>query len=210
MALSIGQRIRYARKKAGLTQNELAERVGTDPQTISRYELGKISKPPSKFLENLSKISSVDLSWLIAGEDDTPKPHKSAEEIRQEGLYSSDFDDLPEGLKSLYYNEERFNALQIREEEAQYLRSPEVTNMVGTTGGTASEDAFVFMLERLRSGDINFMKLDKTEETLVNLYRDLDKEGKIAAEKYLSFLSAEAKRKKRSNPDSINKLNERF
>lgn len=40
-----GGRLRAARKAAGLSQTAFAARIGIDPQTLSRYELGKMRVP---------------------------------------------------------------------------------------------------------------------------------------------------------------------
>jgi transcriptional regulator with XRE-family HTH domain len=51
----IGRRIAGIRDKAGFTQAELAERSGVQPETISRYEAGKLSVP----LDRLKEIADV-------------------------------------------------------------------------------------------------------------------------------------------------------
>jgi len=51
--ISLGKRIREARKQAGLTQEELAERIGVSRTAISRFELGEIE--PS--LRNLAAMA---------------------------------------------------------------------------------------------------------------------------------------------------------
>lgn len=40
LRLRLGQELKRARTARGLTQNDLAERVGTEPETISRFERG--------------------------------------------------------------------------------------------------------------------------------------------------------------------------
>lgn len=64
---SIGSRIRELRKKAGLTQDELAEIIGVKRGvTISNYEKGE--REPD--LENIRKIAAhfnVTSDWLING-----------------------------------------------------------------------------------------------------------------------------------------------
>jgi transcriptional regulator with XRE-family HTH domain len=47
---AIGQRIARLRDRAGLTQAELAEKSGVQPETISRYEAGKLSIPLERLL----------------------------------------------------------------------------------------------------------------------------------------------------------------
>ena len=55
----LGARVRELRKKAGLTQEQLAEQLGIDQKHMSRIELGK--SYPS--LDRLSKIAeSVNVS----------------------------------------------------------------------------------------------------------------------------------------------------
>ena len=51
----LGEQIRTARKGAGMTQRQLADRIGVWRQMVSRYETG--SDPPS--LEILSRIAGV-------------------------------------------------------------------------------------------------------------------------------------------------------
>lgn len=45
--MTTGQRIKAARKKAGMTQKEIAEKAGTATGTIQQYELGKRQPRPS-------------------------------------------------------------------------------------------------------------------------------------------------------------------
>ena len=38
--ISLGNNIKYARKKLGLTQEELATQIGVTPQAVSKWEKG--------------------------------------------------------------------------------------------------------------------------------------------------------------------------
>lgn len=38
--ISLGNNIKYARKKLGLTQEELASQIGVTPQAVSKWEKG--------------------------------------------------------------------------------------------------------------------------------------------------------------------------
>lgn len=51
----IGNKIRFYRHSAGITQEELGERLGISKQNINRWELGKSSPT----IENLSKIAKA-------------------------------------------------------------------------------------------------------------------------------------------------------
>lgn len=69
--MEIGQIIKDARKKAGLTQKELAEKAGTAAGTIQQYERG-IRQPRIKQIEQIAKALEVDpcslMDWDTASE----------------------------------------------------------------------------------------------------------------------------------------------
>ena len=62
--MEIGKKIMNLRKKNGLSQEELAEKVGVARQTISKWELGETS-PDLKQSKELSKIFNVSLDELV-------------------------------------------------------------------------------------------------------------------------------------------------
>src|SRR5258706_2245939 len=59
-------RLKHERECRGWSQNELAQRVSTDPKVVSRWERGKAT--PSKFLQRrlceLFEKSAVELGFL--------------------------------------------------------------------------------------------------------------------------------------------------
>ena len=61
--MEIGKKIMELRKKNGLSQEDLAEKVGVARQTISKWELGETS-PDLKQSKELSKIFNVSLDEL--------------------------------------------------------------------------------------------------------------------------------------------------
>ena len=61
--MEIGNKIMNLRKKNGLSQEELAEKVGVARQTISKWELGETA-PDLKQAKELSKIFNVSLDEL--------------------------------------------------------------------------------------------------------------------------------------------------
>ena len=61
--MEIGKKIMELRKKNGLSQEELAEKVGVARQTISKWELGETS-PDLKQSKELSNIFKVSLDEL--------------------------------------------------------------------------------------------------------------------------------------------------
>lgn len=63
-----GEAIRYHRGKAGLTQEQLAERAGVSPTTVVNLENGEIRRPRVTTLQNLATALGVDpqefLRWV--------------------------------------------------------------------------------------------------------------------------------------------------
>ena len=61
------EKLKYARKKAGLTQKRAAELLQVHSQTITKYELGE-NKPSLKMLKKLAELYKVDPGWLLREE----------------------------------------------------------------------------------------------------------------------------------------------
>lgn len=57
----IGANLKAARKSAGLTQRQLAERIGTDSFQVSRWERGA-NRPQDETLSALAETLGMDLS----------------------------------------------------------------------------------------------------------------------------------------------------
>src|SRR3970040_473566 len=70
MANNIGNRIKTARKRAGITQGDLAKRVGVSLQTLNKYEKGHRT-PDARLLGSIVKELGCDPGWLLSGEDKT-------------------------------------------------------------------------------------------------------------------------------------------
>ena len=69
---TIGQRIAYYRKKANLTQEELAEKCSVTPQAVSKWE-NDISAPDISLFPVLAKLFNVSCDELLGVENETPK-----------------------------------------------------------------------------------------------------------------------------------------
>ena len=63
----IGSRIADLRKKAGLSQEALGEKIGIGQNTLSRYEIGTASKIPVDDVERLADVFGVSCDYLIRG-----------------------------------------------------------------------------------------------------------------------------------------------
>ena len=61
-----GEKIREARQKIGITQKELAERMGTSPQNLAQYENGK-RQPKLETLDKIAAALGIDVWELYEG-----------------------------------------------------------------------------------------------------------------------------------------------
>lgn len=66
--MTTGERIKYYRELLGLTQEEVASRLGTTPQNIYKYEKGIITNIPLRSIEMLSQMFGVSPSILTGWE----------------------------------------------------------------------------------------------------------------------------------------------
>jgi len=65
--MEIGKKILELRKKKGLSQEELAEKVGVTRQTISKWELSE-TYPDLNQAKNLSQVFNVSLDELVSND----------------------------------------------------------------------------------------------------------------------------------------------
>ena len=63
-----GERLKNLRKAAGITQQELADRLNVHPQTVSKWERG-LSEPDISQLGDLASALGIILEKLLGGED---------------------------------------------------------------------------------------------------------------------------------------------
>ena len=60
----IGEKLRNLRKNAGMTQADLAKKIGMSPSAIGMYEQGR-REPDSEILVKFSKIFNVSVDFLV-------------------------------------------------------------------------------------------------------------------------------------------------
>lgn len=66
-AATFGDRLTAAREKTGLTQKDLAKRLGIKLQTLRSWE-EDLAEPRANKLQMLSGLLNVSLPWLLTGE----------------------------------------------------------------------------------------------------------------------------------------------
>lgn len=71
--MTVGERVKQARLKAGLSADELAAKIGKDRSTVYRYESNEIEKLPTSIIEPLSRALGVQPSYLMGWEEKDDK-----------------------------------------------------------------------------------------------------------------------------------------
>lgn len=108
--MTFGEKLRQARRKAGLTQEELAARVGLQRRAVLQYENGHNYPRSHETYEKLANALGMDINRLITeeGEDDA---RSDAERIISEvrGLFAGgqlseeDRDAVMQALQEAYW-----------------------------------------------------------------------------------------------------------
>lgn len=65
--MSLGNNILIKRKENGMTQEDLADRLGVSLQAVSDWERN-VKKPETQNLIDLAKLLGVSIDWLCADE----------------------------------------------------------------------------------------------------------------------------------------------
>lgn len=66
-SVSIRERIRIARDRAGLTRAELGRRVGVRPSAARQWESREGTTPSVDHLTSIAQVSGVAFEWLATG-----------------------------------------------------------------------------------------------------------------------------------------------
>lgn len=66
----IGERIELSRKRAGLSLNDVAQKMGFNKTTIMRYENGEVAKIKEPILDKLSEVLNVSSDYILGLEDE--------------------------------------------------------------------------------------------------------------------------------------------
>ncbi len=61
--ITVGEKIAYARKKRGVSQNDLSQMLGVDRQQLSRWETGT-RNPKRDTLEKISDLLKIDSGYF--------------------------------------------------------------------------------------------------------------------------------------------------
>lgn len=67
-----GERIKAARISAGMTQTELANKIGVKYSAVHKYESGIVVNLKREVIDNLAKALNVKPSYLLCVEEKSP------------------------------------------------------------------------------------------------------------------------------------------
>lgn len=77
--MKLNEKIYYCRKKAGMSQEVLAEHIGVSRQAISKWENSE-AEPEIKKLRNLANVFNVTLDWFLSDSDIDIDEEKTTEQ----------------------------------------------------------------------------------------------------------------------------------
>ena len=66
--MTLGERIALARKQAGLSQEQLGERLGVSRQAVSKWESDQ-NNPDVAYIAELCRLFGVSSDWLLLGDE---------------------------------------------------------------------------------------------------------------------------------------------
>lgn len=72
MSVVMGQRIHDKRRECGYTLRDLADKLKVSPQTVSKWELGKVKNIDRDYITRMAAMFHVTPEWLMHLED-SPK-----------------------------------------------------------------------------------------------------------------------------------------
>lgn len=93
--MTMGDRIKYLRLKANLTQEELGAKVGVNKAAINKYETGTVENLKRSMIEKLAIALDTTPTYIMGWEEE--KPAASGELSEKDVRLLNWFRSLPEG-----------------------------------------------------------------------------------------------------------------
>lgn len=99
--MTLGERIAYYRKKAGYSQEGLAEQLNVSRQAISKWETGEAT-PDAERIIALAAVLGISTDTLLLGKEEPEHPYTEAETVRQPAPMPEWLDHLPRHIGRLF------------------------------------------------------------------------------------------------------------
>ena len=99
--MTLGERIAYYRKKAGYSQEGLAEQLHVSRQAISKWETGEAT-PDAERIIALAAVLGISTDTLLLGKEEPERPYTEAETVRQPAPTPEWLDHLPRHIGRLF------------------------------------------------------------------------------------------------------------
>lgn len=80
--MTIGDKIRFLRKRKGLNQTELGELLGVKTNAVSKWECGRVEDIPMSKVKSMAALFDVPVSYLIDDEEKEAAPALTGKDQR--------------------------------------------------------------------------------------------------------------------------------
>ena len=103
MGNEIGERIKYLRQLADMSQDELGKRVGVQRAAINKYEKGSVTNIPIATIEKIAKVFDVSPTYIVGWDDRDSNPLSAEVKVLQgvQRFYGKDTVELIESYVQL-------------------------------------------------------------------------------------------------------------
>lgn len=99
--MTLSEKICYCRKKAMLSQEVLAEKLGVSRQAVSKWETGESAPELNKMLP-LAEALNTSVDWLLSPDDPAQEP-EAAPQTDNKGTHPDWLNKLPGFLRKMIY-----------------------------------------------------------------------------------------------------------
>ena len=98
-----GEKIRYLRQLADMSQEELGRRVGVQRAAINKYEKGSVTNIPLNTIENIARVFNVTPTYIVGWDGAESNPLAIEVKVLQgvKKFYGQETVDLIEGFVTL-------------------------------------------------------------------------------------------------------------
>lgn len=132
--MTLGERIKKARKALDLTQQKFAEQIGTTQNNIASYEIGR-REPSAAAINNICKTFNISETWLRTGNGEMFVQRSEDDELAAvvERLITGE---------SAEFKRRLINALSTLKDEHWVILEEKLREIVGTRDAGSGSPAF--------------------------------------------------------------------